>query len=343
MMIQQITQNEVITLFMGAIVAFLLVLFISPTFIEAVRKKKFGQEVRDEGPTAHLAKQGTPTMGGAVIVIGFLGAVLVCCIREGTVPTAVLQILLLTLGFGLAGFLDDYLKIARHNSKGLSPKQKLLIQLVIALIFAVWTYYRPAEGIVPGKILVPFTGLGVKAKGITLPVWLYIPFVILAALGTDNGTNFTDGLDGLLSSVTIPVALFFLIAGTFVSGTFGISVASAAMTGALMGFLFFNAYPAKVFMGDTGSLAIGGYVAAAAVISGCELYIIIVGFVYLAEVLSVIIQVTYFKATHGKRIFLMTPIHHHFELCGNSETRIVTAFTIVTALLAGLGLIGIWA
>ena len=342
-MIQQITKNELVTLFMGGITAFLLVLLISPSFIEAVRKAKFGQEVREEGPKAHLSKQGTPTMGGAVIVTGFLGALVISCIREREVPVSLLQILLLTMGFGLSGFLDDFLKITKHNSEGLSPKQKLLLQLISAAAFAVWTYYVPAKGMAPGRIIIPFTGIGEAANGITLPVWIYVPFVILTALGTDNGVNFTDGLDGLLSSVTIPVALFFLIVGSLVRGIWGISLASAAMIGALMGFLIFNAHPAKVFMGDTGSLAIGGFVAAAAVVSGCELYILIVGFVYLAEVVSVIMQVTYFKATHGKRIFLMTPIHHHFELCGNSETRIVTAFTIITAFLAVLGLIGIWA
>lgn len=342
-MMQQITQAEIITLFMVTVVAFVLVLLAAPSFIEAVRRAKFGQEVRDDGPQAHLSKQGTPTMGGAVIVIGFVGAVIIGWIRERQISVQILQILLLTLGFGLAGFLDDLLKIRRHNSKGLSPARKLFLQLIAALVFAVWTYYAPAEGVAPGKILIPFTGLGENAAGITLPVWLYVPFVVLAALGTDNGTNFTDGLDGLLSSVTIPVALFFMLAGALVSGTFGISITSAAMIGALMGFLFFNAYPAKVFMGDTGSLAIGGFVAAAAVVSGCELYILIVGFIYLAEVLSVIIQVSYFKATHGKRIFKMAPIHHHFEMCGNSETRIVTAFTIISALLAALGIIGIWA
>ena len=342
-MMLQITQAEIITLFMVTVVAFVLVLLAAPSFIEAVRRAKFGQEVRDDGPQAHLSKQGTPTMGGAVIVIGFVGAVIIGWIRERQISVQILQILLLTLGFGLAGFLDDLLKIRRHNSKGLSPARKLFLQLIAALVFAVWTYYAPAEGVTPGKILIPFTGLGENAAGITLPVWLYVPFVVLAALGTDNGTNFTDGLDGLLSSVTIPVALFFMLAGALVSGTFGISITSAAMIGALMGFLFFNAYPAKVFMGDTGSLAIGGFVAAAAVVSGCELYILIVGFIYLAEVLSVIIQVSYFKATHGKRIFKMAPIHHHFEMCGNSETRIVTAFTIISALLAALGIIGIWA
>ena len=342
-MMRQITQTEIITLFMVTVVAFVLVLLAAPSFIEAVRRAKFGQEVRDDGPQAHLSKQGTPTMGGAVIVIGFVGAVIIGWIRERQISVQILQILLLTLGFGLAGFLDDLLKIRRHNSKGLSPARKLFLQLIAALVFAVWTYYAPAEGVTPGKILIPFTGLGENAAGITLPVWLYVPFVVLAALGTDNGTNFTDGLDGLLSSVTIPVALFFMLAGALVSGTCGISITSAAMIGALMGFLFFNAYPAKVFMGDTGSLAIGGFVAAAAVVSGCELYILIVGFIYLAEVLSVIIQVSYFKATHGKRIFKMAPIHHHFEMCGNSETRIVTAFTIISALLAALGIIGIWA
>ena len=321
----------------GLGIAFVLTVIISPWAIPQLHRMKFGQEVRDDGPKAHLKKQGTPTMGGAIFLVAIAVAVLMGLLRMGTADVKALQILLLTLGFGFTGFLDDYLKIKKHSSDGLSPKQKLAMQLVITLVFAIWIYISDNE--TAGRILIPFTGSPEHALGIRLPIWAFVPFVVFVVLGTDNGVNFTDGLDGLCSSVTAVAAAFFMCIGLRFADN-GLILCSAAVIGALLGFLIFNVYPAKVFMGDTGSLALGGFVAAAAVVNGMELYIPIVGFIYMIEVISVIIQVTYFKKTHGKRFFKMAPIHHHFELLGNSETRIVAAFTIVTILLSAAAFTG---
>ena len=343
-MVQQLIYS-IITLF----IAFVLTALMGPYFIPALHRLKFGQEVRDDGPQAHLKKQGTPTMGGIMFLIAIIAATLIMMLVTG--PDAeVLLVLLMTAGFGLIGFADDFLKIRKHQSEGLNPKQKLLLQLLLTAAFAFFAYGHSEAG---GRVYIPFMGidspvLSLAAEGagtagafLNLPVWLFVPFVLFVVLGTDNGVNFTDGLDGLCSSVTAVVAAFFGIAGLLLGS--GIALPAAAVIGALMGFLLYNVYPAKVFMGDTGSLALGGFVAASAVVSGLELYIPIVGFIYMIEVISVIIQVTYFKKTHGKRFFKMAPIHHHFELLGNSETRIVAAFTIVTALLSLLGLLGLLA
>ena len=325
--------------FLTICISFVITVMLAPGFIPMLHRMKFGQEVRDDGPQSHLKKQGTPTMGGIMFLIAIIAASLIGSIRLGAVSFEMLQILLLTAGFGLVGFADDYLKIRRHKSDGLSPKQKLALQLVITLVFAVWVFFHASDGHSGGRIYIPFTGNRETAMYLDLPVWIFVPFVIFVVLGTDNGVNFTDGLDGLCSSVTSVVAGFFLILGlaNFVPG---MSVTAGAVLGGLLGFLLFNVYPAKVFMGDPGSLALGGFVAASAVVSGTELYIPVVGFIYMIEVISVMIQVTYFKKTHGKRFFKMAPIHHHFELLGNSETRIVAAFTIVTLLLSGAALIG---
>ncbi len=315
--------------------AFVLTAVMGPYFIPMLHRMKFGQEVRDDGPQAHLKKQGTPTMGGIMFLLAIVATGLLA-ILGGKGDPDLLLVLFMTVGFGLVGFADDFLKIKKHQSEGLNPKQKLLLQLLLTVIFAVFVY---SHGPMGGRICIPFTGIGEEALTVSLPIWVFIPFVLFVVLGTDNGVNFTDGLDGLCSSVTIVTAAFFAVCGAMLGS--GILVAACSVIGALMGFLIYNVYPAKVFMGDTGSLALGGFVAAAAVVSGMELYIPIVGFIYMIEVISVIIQVTYFRKTHGKRFFRMAPIHHHFELLGNSETRIVAVFTIVTALLSLLGLIGI--
>ncbi len=315
--------------------AFLLVVLMAPRFIPMLHRMKFGQEVREDGPEAHLKKQGTPTMGGIMFLISITVSVL---IKNAFAPDVhSLMVLFLVLGFGIIGALDDYLKIKKHQSEGLNPKQKLILQLVLTVIFAVWSYNESVFG---GRILIPFGAAFGSYFEFTLPVWIYIPFVVFVVLGTDNGVNFTDGLDGLCSSVTIVVAIFFAAAGFIFSP--GVSVVSLAVIGALMGFLLFNVYPAKIFMGDTGSLALGGFVSAAAVVSGLELFIPVVGFIYMIEVISVIIQVSYFKMTHGKRVFRMAPIHHHFEIILGekgekvTEPRIVAAFTCITALLSFL-------
>lgn len=329
------SEKILLQFFITLLTAFILTVLIAPGFIPMLRRMKFGQEVREEGPEAHLKKQGTPTMGGIMFLISISCAVLISSIGFG-INKETLQILFLFLGFGLVGFADDYLKIKKHQSEGLNPKQKLVLQLVLTLIFLLWVYYGND---IKGRVYVPFMGIGENTRfAFELPVWLFIPFGLFVVLGIDNGVNFTDGLDGLCSSVTVIAAAFFAVAGILTgNGTFAVA---GAVIGALCGFLLFNVYPAKVFMGDTGSLALGGFIAASAVVGGLELYVPIVGFIYMIEVISVIIQVTYFKATHGKRFFKMAPIHHHFELLGNSETRIVAAFTIITFLLSFAAVIG---
>lgn len=331
--------NSLAFTIMTAGIAFTLTVLMAPRFIPMLHRLKFGQEVRDEGPQSHLKKQGTPTMGGIMFLIAAVISAVIGFIGVGRAGNDALQVLFLMTGFGLVGFADDFLKIKRHNTDGLKPKQKLMLQLIIALIFAVWAFYSVEEGHSQGRVYIPFTGDHSSALYIDLPVWIFVPFVIFVILGTDNGVNFTDGLDGLNGSVTAVVAGFFTMIG-LVNNTPGLSVMAAGIFGGLLGYLLFNVYPAKVFMGDTGSLALGGFVAASAIVSGMELYIPVFGFIYMIEVISVIIQVTYFKKTHGKRFFKMAPIHHHFELLGNSETRIVAAFTIVTMLLSMVSFLG---
>ena len=228
-------------------------------------------------------------------------------------------------------FLDDYLKVVMKRSDGLFPKQKMALQIVVTAIFA---YYVVRIAKIPLTMLIPFSGGKYLDIG-----WLAVPLLFIAVIGTVNGTNFTDGLDGLASSVTVLVATFFTVVA--VGTKSGIEPITCAVVGALLGFLLFNVYPASVFMGDTGSLALGGFVAGAAYMMQMPLFIIIVGLIYLVEVASVIIQVTYFKKTGGKRIFKMAPIHHHFELCGWSETRVVAVFSIITAILCLIALMGV--
>ena len=300
---------------------------ICPFAIPFLHKLKFGQQIREEGPQAHLKKAGTPTMGGIAFLTGILVGGLIFVPRY----PEILPVFLMTLGFGLVGFLDDFLKIVKKQSEGLDPKQKLAGQIVITLAFCIYLIFFSEAGT---SMIIPFTGYVWK-----VPVILFVPAVFLIVLGTDNGTNFTDGLDGLCSSVTTVTAAFFAVAAIRFGS--GIAPVCAAVCGALMGFLLFNVYPAKVFMGDTGSLALGGFVASAAFMLQMPIFIAIVGFIYLIEVVSVMIQVVYFKKTGGKRFFRMAPIHHHFELGGWSETRVVAVFTIVTALLCLIGWLGL--
>ena len=241
----------------------------------------------------------------------------------------------MTAGFGIIGFLDDYIKIILKRSEGLTPLQKLAGQIVITGIFA---WYVLNSGEVGTDMLIPFTGGFEDGKFLSLGI-LFVPALFFVTLGTDNGVNFTDGLDGLCTSVTILVATFLTIVA--IGEDMGISPITGAVVGSLLGFLLFNVYPAKVFMGDTGSLALGGFVASAAYMMRLPLFIPIIGLIYLVDVLSFIIQVTYFKKTGGKRIFKMAPIHHHFELCGWSETRVVAVFSIVTAILCMVAYLGL--
>lgn len=244
----------------------------------------------------------------------------------------VIPVLFLTAGFGVVGFIDDYLKVVKKKSDGLSPKQKMALQIVIALLFALYVTRFHSIDL---SMKVPFmAGTALDLKFLNIPALLFV------AVATVNGTNFTDGVDGLSSCVTVAVALFFTIAAAF-SGS-GAAASGGAMIGALLGFLIYNAHPAKVFMGDTGSLALGGFVTGMAYMLRMPLFIPIVGFIYFIEVLSVIIQVGYFKMTHGKRVFRMAPIHHHYELGGWSEVKVVAVFTIVTVILGAVALLGLW-
>ena len=300
------------------LLSFVISAAAGPVIIPILRKLKVGQTVRDDGPQTHLKKNGTPTMGG---IIFLLGVVVTSLFYVKDFPK-IIPVLFMTVGFGVVGFLDDFIKVVLRRSEGLTPAQKMAGQLVVTAVFA---YYMVQISDVGLTMLIPFSGGKYLDIG-----WLAVPLLFFAVIGTVNGTNFTDGLDGLAASVTVMVAVFFTVVA--VGTNSGIAPVTCAVTGGLLGFLLFNVYPASVFMGDTGSLALGGFVASAAYMMRLPLFLLIVGLIYLVEVLSVIIQVTYFKATHGKRFFKMAPIHHHFEKCGWSETRVVTVLSIITAL-----------
>lgn len=308
------------------LIAFAISAVLGPVIIPFLKKLKVGQTEREE-LKSHLKKTGTPTMGGLIILAGILVTSLLF-IRD---YPKIIPILFLTAGFGAIGFLDDYLKVVLRRSDGLLAWQKMLLQIVLTGIFA---YYLLNYTDVSLQMIIPFCpgrflDLGAAA----------VPLMFVAVIGTVNGVNFTDGLDGLAGSVTVLVATFFSVVA--IGAGSGIEPVTCAAAGALLGFLLFNVYPAKVFMGDTGSLALGGFVAASAYMLQMPLFIPIVGFIYMIEVISVMMQVSYFKATHGKRIFRMAPIHHHFELGGWPETRIVAVFSIATAALCLLALLAL--
>lgn len=314
-------------LVLPVLISFAVTILLCPIVIPFLRKLKFGQYIRDEGPQSHQKKSGTPTMGGIVI----LGSIVVTSLFYIKDYPKIIPILFVTLGFGLIGFLDDYIKIVMKRNLGLRAWQKMLGQLLVTAVFG---YYLMNYTDVGTTILIPFTG----GKLVDI-AWLYIPMFFIVMLGTVNGSNFTDGLDGLESSVTVLIATFFSVVAIIApyGQNSGISPITCAVAGSLLGFLIYNVYPARVFMGDTGSLALGGFVASTACMLRMPIFIVIVAIIYLVEVLSVMIQVSYFKLTGGKRIFKMAPIHHHFELCGWSETRVVAVFSIITAVLCLVG------
>jgi phospho-N-acetylmuramoyl-pentapeptide-transferase len=303
--------------------AFLLSIILGPLLIPILRRLKFGQQIRMEGPQGHQKKAGTPTMGGVIILL----ALSVSFLRFSDLNTDAVIMLVAALGYGLVGFLDDYIKIAFKRSLGLTAKQKLLGQFLFSSIVCYYLY-RIGH---PTSIDIPFTDWA-------LPLGpFYYPFVIILMLGISNAVNFTDGLDGLLAGTSAIAFGAFTMIAMLVSQP-ETAVFSAAMIGAVLGFLVFNAHPAKVFMGDTGSLGIGGGLAAVAVLTHTELLLLLIGGVFVIEVLSVIIQVVSFK-TRGKRVFRMSPIHHHFELVGWSEWRIVITFWAAGLFFAALGLL----
>ena len=309
------------------LISFAISVILGPIIIPFLRKLKMGQTERVEGVQSHLKKARTPTMGGVI----FLIATVITSLFYVRDYPKVIPVLFLTLGFGIIGFLDDYLKVVLRRSDGLLPWQKFSLQVVVTAVF---TYYLVNYTDVNLAMRIPFWSDHYLNLG-----WLAVPVLFFAVIGTVNGVNFTDGLDGLASSVTLIVAVFFSVVS--IGTKSGIEPITCAVVGGLMGFLLFNVYPAKIFMGDTGSLALGGFVAGAAYMMQMPLFILLVGLIYLVEVLSVIIQVTYFKKTHGKRIFKMAPIHHHFELCGWSETRVVAVFSIITAVMCLIALLAL--
>ena len=309
------------------LISFAISVVLGPVIIPFLRKLKMGQTERTEGVQSHLKKAGTPTMGGVIFLIA---TAVTALFYVGDYPK-IIPVLFLTLGFGIIGFLDDYLKVVLKRSDGLLPWQKFSLQVVLTAIFV---FYIIKYTDISLTMRIPFWSGHYLDLG-----WLAVPLLFFAVIGTVNGVNFTDGVDGLASSVTLIVAVFFTVVSIGLKS--GIEPFTCAVVGGLMGFLLYNVYPAKVFMGDTGSLALGGFVAGCAYMMQMPLFILIVGLIYLVEVLSVMIQVTYFKATHGKRIFRMTPIHHHFELGGWSETRVVAVFSIITAIMCLIGLLAL--
>lgn len=316
------------TIIVSILIAASIGIILGPLVIPVLKILKFGQNVREDGPRSHLKKTGTPTMGGIIIIFSLM---LTTVLVNGSFSGLYAVAMITTLGYGLIGLLDDSIKIIKGRSLGLKAYQKIIGQLIFALILTYYAYNNPSIG---SRLLIPFTD-----KYIDLGIW-YIPLTaIFVIVGTVNSVNLTDGLDGLCSTITMIVSLFFI----FVCYGFGLddmAIFAAAMVGACLGFLRHNSYPARVFMGDTGSLALGGAIAALAVLTGLSLYLPIVGLIYMAETISDILQVASFKLT-GKRILKMAPLHHHFELSGWHETKVVSVFGIVTALLCLIGLLGL--
>ena len=320
-------------LWIGGIAALVVAVICGRILIPILHRLKFGQEIREEGPKWHEKKSGTPTMGGFIFLIGIILALAIVVVFGSVTGKErfdfrVLGILLgMTLAYGAIGFIDDYIKVILKRNLGLTASQKFGLQLLVAVAFVAWAVL---SGSIRPQVSIPFTGLSWNLG------WVFIPFAVLVIVATVNSVNLTDGLDGLATCVTLVVALFYLLISTVGNGkNAGVALFAATVLGGLVGFLLYNRYPAKVFMGDTGSLALGGAICAMALLLEQPLTLLIVGFVYVMESLSVILQVASFKLT-GKRIFKMSPIHHHFEMCGWKETKIVVVFTLVTALLCGL-------
>lgn len=314
---------DIMVILLSLGIAFLFSVVLGPVFIPLLRRLKFGQEIREDGPQSHLKKKGTPTMGGIVIMI----ALMISFFRFADYSNQFWVLLTASLGLGIVGFLDDYIKIVFKRSLGLTARQKLFGQLLFSVIVC-FLLFRMGHST---ELTIPGTSLGFDLG------WFYYPFVVIILIGASNAVNFTDGVDGLLSGTSaIAFSAYTLIALKLVE--YDVAIFSAAMIGAVLGFLVYNAHPAKIFMGDMGSLGIGGGIAAVAILTKTELLLVIIGGVFVLEMLSVIIQVGSFKL-RKKRVFKMSPIHHHFELSGWSEWKVVTVFWSVGIVFA---LIGIW-
>ena len=322
---------------MSYLQAFLISLVVTVlcgrVLIPALRRLKAGQSIKRDGPVWHMSKEGTPTMGGLMFIAGMLLAVIVTAIpqfRAGNWSAGAM--LALSLIYGAIGFFDDYMKVKHHHNEGLKAGQKFILQLAVAVAFVLLLRYL---GFLSPNLYVPFVGVTIP-----LPEAVYVIFAAFVIVGTVNSVNLTDGVDGLVTGVTLPVAVcFFALAAVWKMESQAIF--AAALTAGLIGFLIYNFHPAKVFMGDTGSLFLGGAVSALAFALDMPLVLVPLGLVYICETLSDILQVGYFKLTHGKRLFKMAPLHHHFELCGWSEEKLVAVFTLVSALCCGAALLGV--
>lgn len=316
---------------MTLFVAFIIAIVISPFFIPFLRRLKFGQSIREEGPSWHQSKSGTPTMGGIVILLSVVLAAIGIGIFFDVMNVETYLLLFVLLGYGLIGFLDDFIKVVMKRNLGLTSKQKLFGQLLIAIIF----FFVLKQTEYETTVAIPGTDISFDLG------WMYVIFLIFMLVGASNAVNLTDGLDGLLSG-TAAIAFGTYAVLAYNLEQYEVAIFSIAIVGAVLGFLVFNAHPAKVFMGDTGSLALGGAIAAIAILTKMELLLILIGGVFVLETLSVIIQVTSFKLT-GKRVFKMSPLHHHFEMSGWSEWRVVITFWLVGLLFAGLAIyIEVW-
>lgn len=315
------------------IISFVVTVILGMFIIPILKKLKVGQIERDDGPKSHLKKQGTPTMGGIIMIVSMIILVTGTYIyltftNQNNVANKILPILLLTIGFGLIGFIDDFKKLVLRNTEGLKPMYKMLGLLIISVAYVVYLVY--------GLKIGTDTYIPIIKQYFTMPVYVYIPFAILVILATTNAINLTDGIDGLSSSVSAIIITCLTIIG-IMEGQSELSIFGSIVIGAILGFLMFNLHPAKVFMGDTGSLLLGGVISAMALYLKMPLLLIVIALIPVLETLSVIIQVTYFKKT-GNRIFKMAPLHHHFELSGWKENKVVVIFSVITLALCIIGL-----
>ena len=316
-----------------ALVSFLLTVLLGRFLIPILRALKAGQSIREVGPSWHQTKSGTPTMGGLMFMLPVLLCVVIggwSAMRQGELGH--LMVLGFSLVFGLIGFIDDFVKVKLKRNLGLTSLQKFLLQLAVALAYLALLRWN---GDLTNELYIPFFDVSLTVKWV-----VYLIFAIFVIVGCVNAVNLTDGVDGLSSSVTVPVMVFFA-AAAIVRGKFDLALLPACLVGGLIAYLFYNWHPAKVFMGDTGSLFLGGVVCALAFALDMPLILILVGFVYIVETLSVILQVLYFKLTHGKRLFKMSPIHHHFEMCGWKEKKICIVFSTISAIMCILAWFGI--
>ena len=319
---------------LAAVISFVISAVAGKLLLPALVKLKVGQSIKEIGPTWHMNKQGTPTMGGLMFIIGIFITIFVLG-WQGMLAGdfSHLYVFGFALVFGVIGYIDDYQKVKRKQNTGLTSRQKFLLQLAAAVAFLCLMRF---EGMLSPNLYIPFLQTELVLNWV-----VYLIFAAFVIVGTVNSVNITDGLDGLSSSVTVPVAVFFAVMGAYWGQYEQLGIFGGAMVGGLFAFLIYNHYPAKVFMGDTGSLFLGGAVAALAFAYDMPLVLILVGIVYICETLSDIIQIGCFKLTHGKRFFKMAPLHHHFEMCGWKETKVVAAFTTVSAIFCVLAFLGV--